>query len=262
MKTPLLANLALVSTLNLLDGCQSTKAVAPSTTLVCPTIPEQIPAHTSVAAQQPTCANSVSAENFLRDQITAMRPTTPRGIRYDMRKILMVAVSEDEGTDEPVLQAEIASQHPCTIGEANIGIVRTQVYGDLGGGYLPSHITERLVFTDLNGADFAIHSTLTPNLPGQVHTCLPERSNYFHRFSCSHYPRERFDPEGLINWTLNLHRVPGVAICFSPNIHEPTICGFDAISAYAHAHGRDPSNGIMIEAYGPLGRTPAQIHIN
>ncbi len=262
MKTPSLASFAFVSTLNLLGGCQTSQAVAPNRSVVCPTNPTPTAPNPAVAVVQPTCAGSVSAETFLRNQIAAMRPTTPRGIRYDMRKILMLAVSEDEGTDEPVLQAEIARQQPCSQGEANIGIIRTQIYGGLGDGYRPSEITERLVFTDLHGADFAIHSTLTPNLPGQVHTCLPDRSNYYHRFSCSPFPRERFDPEGLINWTLHLHQVPGVAICFSPSINEPTICGFDAVSAYARAHGRDPSSGIMIEAYGPLGRTPAQININ
>lgn len=262
MKTPSFAGFALASTLNLLDGCQAPQAIADNRTIVCTTLPNQSSGQLAVAsATRPTCA-SVDAESYLRAQIAAMRPTTPRGIRYDARKILMLAVSEDEGTDEPILQAEIARQHPCSLGEANIGIVRTQIYGGFGDGYTPSEISERLVFTDLQGEHLAIHTALTPNLPGQFHTCLPNRSNYYHRFTCSPFPRERFDPEGLINWTLNLNQVPGVAICFSPSINEPTICGFDTLSAYAQAHGRDPSNGIMIQAYGPLVHTPAQININ
>ncbi len=262
MKTPSFVGLALASTLNLLDGCQTPQVVANNRAIVCPTMPNQSSSDASVAATtQPSC-DSVDAESYLRAQIAAMRPTTPRGIRYDARKILMLAVSEDEGTDEPILQAEIARQNPCSLGEANIGVIRTQIYSGLRDGYRPSEITERLVFTDLHGDRFAIHPALTPNLPGQFYTCLPNRSNYYHRFSYSPFPRESFDPEGLINWTLNLNQVPGVAICFSPSIHEPTICGFDTISAYARAHGRDPSNGIMIGAYGAFGSRPAQVNIN
>lgn len=209
------------------------------------------------------CDNQ-SAEAYLRARIAALRPTTPRAMRYDTRRILMIALAEHEGVEEPVLQAQIRAQEPCVEGEANVGIIRTQIYGEsqVLGRFHASSYAEEVVFTDINHGVFSIVPGMTPNIAGNIHTCLPNQSNYYYRYQCSHFPRDRFPVSPLANWTLELNDRPGVAICFSPSINEPTICGFQAMSEYAHSYGANPETGISMNAHGPLGTIPARILIN
>lgn len=256
--------LALTTALATVDGCTSHT----SATRNIPNCTDQLSSthatRAQVAAIVPQCATQ-GAEDYLRAQIIALRPTTPRERRYDRRKILMIALAENEGVDEPVLQAELRAQHPCINGEANVGIIRTQIYGEsyVEGGYLPTSIRESLVFTGINHGQLEIVPRMTPNLPGTEHTCLPQGGHFFHRYECwSHPRRNHYGQIPLLDWTLRVKDLPGVAICFSPSINEETICGFNALSVFAHTHSHNTETGICMEAHSPWGDHPAILEIN
>lgn len=260
-----LSALALTGALGALDGCTAATHTGAHPVVQCLNQASSA-SHGGVTAQtlaQPLCSNR-NAEDYLRAQIAALRPTTPRAMRYDTRRILMIALAEHEGVEEDVLQAQIRQHHPCTEGEANVGIVRTQIYGEslVLGRFYASSYAEQVVFTDINRGVFSIVPDMMPTISGNIYTCLPNQSNYYYRYQCSHFPRDRFPLSPLAHWTLELNDRPGVAICFSPSINEPTICGFQAMSEYAHTHGASPETGISMNAYGPLGTLPARILIN
>lgn len=256
--------LALNSALIVADGCTGH---TPATRNI-PHCPEQLPARNETRVQVanivPQCATQ-GAEDYLRAQIEALRPTTPRERRYDRRRILMIALAENEGVEEPILQAELRAQRPCINGEANVGIVRTQIYGEnyVEGRYFPSSIRENLVFTGINNGQLEVVPHMTPNLPGTEHTCIPDRGLFFHRYECSHYPRRNhYGQVPLLDWTFRVKDLPGVAVCFSPSINEATICGFAALSTFANAHSHNTETGICMDAHDAFGDRPRILEIN
>lgn len=256
--------LALSTALFAADGCTGH---APATRNI-PHCPEQLSLRNDTRVQVanivPQCATQ-GAEDYLRAQIEALRPTTPRERRYDRRRILIIALAENEGVEEAVLQAELRDQHPCINGEANVGIVRTQIYGGnyVQGRYFPSSIRESLVFTGINNGQLEVVPHMTPHLPGTEHTCIPDRGLFFHRYECSHNPRRNhYGQVPLLDWTFRVKDLPGVAVCFSPSINEATICGFTALAAFANAYSHNTEMGICMEAHATFGDRPRILEIN
>ncbi len=257
--------LALAGSLAVQDGCRSHTQSARAASQ-CENSSQPQPTRSTIATPAAMGCATQNAEAYLRSHIAALRPSTTRAELYDRRRILMIALAEDEGEDEQILQAELRTRRPCVNGEPNVGILRTQIYGEslVEGRYYPSSVTERLVFTGMNNGQLEIVYTMTPNLPGTEHTCLPQRpSNFFRRYEC--YGRQRHYHYGqfpLIDWTFTIKDVPGVAICFSPDINTETICGFPALSAFVQAHNHNTETGICMDAHEAWSPRPAELSIN
>lgn len=260
-----LSALALTGALAALDGCTATPNQS-ARVLVPQCADQRTASSASVSPYTPATSfcDNPSAENYLRSRIEALRPTTPRAMRYDTRRILMIALAEHEGVEEPVLQAALRrEQELCIDGEKNVGIIRTQIYGasPILENFHASSYAEEVVFTGINNGQFSIVPNMRPQISGDVYTCLPNVSNYYYRYHCDRFPRD-LPVHPLANWGLELFDRPGVAICFSPGINEPTICGFQAMSEYANRYGSSPGVGISMRTSPGWGNHPASITIN